>query len=162
MSLKRSPSPELWLPKSYDELKSLGEESLIYKSQGESRIVRRTAPGVFIKYGGYDLAEEVRAMEFVGCKTSIPIPRIIHVPSGEVWYICMTEARGTSLDKCIMVHICRSQGMFLYIGAFVLFSPRRFTFALLLLSIVYVFHLFCILTAHPYPTLTHDGLFPIH
>jgi aminoglycoside phosphotransferase (APT) family kinase protein len=101
MSLKRSRSPGLWLPKSYDELKSLGADSLIYKGQGDTRKVRRTAPGVVVKYGGSDFSEEARAMEFVGCKTSIPVPRILHVPPDRVWYICMTEARGTSLDKCI-------------------------------------------------------------
>ena len=100
-SFKHPPSQELWLPESYDELTALGEDSLIYQSQSESRKVRRTAPGVVVKYGGGNFAEEVLAMEFVSCKTSIPIPRILHVPSDKVWYICMTAARGTSLDKCI-------------------------------------------------------------
>jgi aminoglycoside phosphotransferase (APT) family kinase protein len=45
---------------------------------------------------------EARAMEFVHCKTSIPVPRVLHVPSSDrAWFMCMTEVRGTSLDKSI-------------------------------------------------------------
>jgi hypothetical protein len=41
-------------------------------------------------------------MEFICCKTPIPIPRVPHAPSPDrVRFICMTEARGTSLDKSI-------------------------------------------------------------
>jgi aminoglycoside phosphotransferase (APT) family kinase protein len=81
---------------------ALGADNQIYESESGARRVTRTAPGVVVKYGGTHFLEEARAMEFVHCKTSIPVPRVLHVPSSDrAWFMCMTEVRGTSLDKSI-------------------------------------------------------------
>lgn len=96
----RTIPPGLWLPKSYEDLKALGDNGLIYRSDGGARSVLRTTPGVVVKYGYKEFSEEVRVMEFIRSKTSIPIPRVLYAPPDD-WYICMEEVRGTSLDKSI-------------------------------------------------------------
>lgn len=91
---------ETWLPKNVEDLAALAPENIVYRGPA-SRVVR-TAPGVLIKYSGHELSEEVRCAEFALRHTSIPIPRVIHYPQhARVWYICMEEAPGISLDKTI-------------------------------------------------------------
>jgi len=100
-------SHSLWLPKSYDDLEQLPPSNVLYKVPG-STVVRAT-PGVVFKYR-YDqeiLSEELHVQRFAREKAGLQVPKVLHSPSfsrsgtSGIWYICMEECRGTSLDKVI-------------------------------------------------------------
>jgi hypothetical protein len=95
----------LWLPKPYQDLRMM-PYCIVYKSSYGSNTVVQTAPKVVIKYEGV-FSEEIICARFARCKTSLPVPRIIHHPpftrysSIGAWYICMVKIPGVSLDKVI-------------------------------------------------------------
>ena len=64
--------------------------------------VYRPGEGTIIKIRA-DFSEEILAMNFARRHTSITIPRVLHYPhsSWKVWYLCMEEVRGVSLDKTL-------------------------------------------------------------
>ncbi|THH10255.1 hypothetical protein EW146_g8432 [Bondarzewia mesenterica] len=115
-----SKATKLWLPKSYDDLDAITSPNVLYDLGRFGKRVVRTADGVVIKYGGDELAEEVLCTRFAHEKLSLPVPRILHYPGSArrrvswtmpppvaatgptgVWYICMEEVPGASLDKVI-------------------------------------------------------------
>ena len=107
------------LPKSPQDLSKISND-IISRPMGGS-VVARLGNGVLIKYGGWDLAEEVLCTRFARDKTSLPVPRILHHPGSlyrrenwadtspgayffripSVWYFCVEEVRGVSLDTVV-------------------------------------------------------------
>lgn len=67
---------------SYDtvapEIRSRLPISFVYTRYPGNTVVQ-TAPQVVIKYGG-TFSEEIKFARFARCKTSLPVPRIIHYP----------------------------------------------------------------------------------
>src|ERR1700722_18376543 len=112
-----SEASPLWLPRCYDDLRRIAPSEIISASNFGGKRVVRTAPGVLVKYGG-DCAEEVICTLFARNKLSLPAARILHHPGQvqsrqpwriplpddpppSVWYICMEEVPGLTLDKVI-------------------------------------------------------------
>ncbi|KAI0079416.1 kinase-like protein [Panus rudis PR-1116 ss-1] len=82
-------------------------------NRAEEKSVRRFCPGVLVKYG-WDHEEEVRALQFIERRLSIPAPRVLHhAPFPDtivepwnwgregVWYFFMDECPGVPLDEVI-------------------------------------------------------------
>lgn len=93
---------ELWLPKKKTDLFALPPECVLQDDPNYAGQVYRTQKGVVIKTRA-DFTEEILAMNFARRHTSIPVPRVLHYPrsSNKVWYLCMEEARGVSLNKTL-------------------------------------------------------------
>lgn len=73
-------------------------------------MIVRIGPGILLKHG-QTYSEEVYAMRFAREIAKLPVPKVLHHPprrrryrageSSGVWYICMEQCPGTSLDKVI-------------------------------------------------------------
>ena len=109
---------DLWLPKSSEDLEALPASDVISRQTRGLRAVVKTGPGVLIMYAR-DLAEKVICAQFALDEAALPVPRILYYPGDphhvvtvqnliaeqplvdSVWYICMEQVPGVSLDKVI-------------------------------------------------------------
>lgn len=99
----------LKLPTCIDDVLAYPAEDFLYHHWGT--VVVRTQPGVVLKCWQH-LTDEADAMRFARDKVNLPVPKVLYVPPppknadgtamvGGVWYICMEECQGQSLDKAI-------------------------------------------------------------
>ncbi|PPQ84959.1 hypothetical protein CVT25_004472 [Psilocybe cyanescens] len=104
---------ESWLPKTIQEARKF-PQNIIYDFPGS--MVVNPVPGIILKCSPFsNLLEELVGMRYAREYLSLPVPKILHHPAfprnryrnrayGDkcsVWYICMEQCPGTSLESVI-------------------------------------------------------------